>query len=192
MTYLAAALVLVGLLAAVNLLFTVGVIRRLREQTRELADLRGGRIAGGDVAITVGSPVAAFSAVGVDGRPVTLAGLGDRPLVGFFSMSCSACHERLPAFLAFAAARRGGRDRLLAVVAGPAGESADLVRQLEPVATVVTEPEEGPIQQAFEVTGFPAFVLVRDGVVEASSYDLTAGAERDSAILVDAVEPART
>lgn len=185
MAYLAAALVLVGLLAAVNLLFTVGVIRRLREHTQELADLRNGRIAGGDVALAVGSPVGEFAATSVDGRSVTLAALGDRPMVGFFSTSCSACHERLPAFLAFAAARPGGRDRILAVVTGPAEETTDLVRQLEPVATVVVEPDRGPIQQAFEVSGFPAFVLVRDGVAEASSFDLTSVADRDSAILVD-------
>jgi hypothetical protein len=186
MMFLVAAVVLVGLLAAANLLFTVGVVRRLREQTRELAELRSGRIAGGDVALTVGTPVGEFAATSVDGHPVTLAGLGDRPMVGFFSMACSACVERLPAFLAFAAARPGGRDRLLAVVVGQADAAASLVRQLEPVATVVVEPERGPIQQAFEVTGFPAFVLVRDGVAQASGYDLTPVAEHDAAILVDA------
>ncbi|WP_117211538.1 hypothetical protein [Allorhizocola rhizosphaerae] len=185
MAYLIGAVVLIGLMAAANLLFTFGVVRRLREQTRELAELRGGRIAGGDVALTAGSPVGEFSATGVDGRPVSLAGLGDRPFVGFFSMGCSACHERLPAFLAFGAARPGGRDRLLAVVAGPAEEAVDLVRQLETVATVVVEAEGGPIQRAFEVTGFPAFVLVRDGVAEASGYDLTPVAERDSALLIE-------
>jgi hypothetical protein len=75
---------------------------------------------------------------------------------------------------------------LLAVVCGPVEEAADLVRQLDPVATVVVEPDRGPIQQAFEVSGFPAFVLVRDGVAEASSYDLAAVADRDAALLVDA------
>lgn len=186
MAYLIAAMILIGLLATANLLFTFGVVRRLREQTRQLAELRDRRIAGGDVALTAGSPVGEFTATDVDGRAVSLAALGASPLVAFMSTECSACHERLPSFLAFASARPGGRDRLLAVVVGPDVQAAELVRQLAPVATVVTEPEHGPLQQAFEVTGFPAFVLVRHGVAEASSYDLSPVAERDAAILVDA------
>jgi hypothetical protein len=179
MSYLTAATALVGLMAALNLLFTVGVVRRLREHTAELAALRSGGAGGGEVALAAGSPVGDLDATGVDGAPVSLGSLGDRPLVGFFSPRCEPCRERLPAFVAHAAARPRGRRGVLAVVVGTPNETADVVRELSPVATVVVEPDQGPIQRAFAVTGFPAFVLVEDGIVAASAYDLTPVTDRD-------------
>ena len=118
MPYLAATVALVGLLAVVNLLLTIGVVRRLREQTTELADLRS-RAPMRDAATTlpVGAVVAPFEAVTIDRRAVTLASFGERPLVGFFSPGCKPCAERLPGFVRHAAERPGGRDGVLAVVA---------------------------------------------------------------------------
>lgn len=187
MAYLAAAAVLVGLLAAVNLLLTIGVVRRLREHTAELGELRKrGAAGGGEVALKVGAPVGEFAATSVEGRTVTRDTLGDRPLVGFLSPQCRPCKERLPAFVDFAATRPGGRDRLLAVVVGTGEEAAELVEKVRRVATVVVEPDGGPIQQAFAVTGFPAFVLVEQGVVAASDYEFAPVADRDGAALATA------
>jgi hypothetical protein len=187
MAYLAAAAVLVGLLAAVNLLLTVGVVRRLREHTTELAGLRNRGTGGGyEVALTVGEPVGDFAATSVDGHPIDLGTLGDRPLVGFLSPHCVPCQERLPGFIEFAAARPGGRDGLLAVLVGTGEETAELVERLRPVATVVVEPDRGPIQQALAVTGFPAFVLIEHKVVAASDHELSPVADRDGAMLAAA------
>ncbi|QYC45876.1 hypothetical protein Nocox_41675 [Nonomuraea coxensis DSM 45129] len=191
MAYVVAALVLVGLLGALNLMLAVGVVRRLREHSAELAALRSGGAAAdagalssfGEVALRDGSPVGAFTAVAVDGEPVTLGTFGDRPLVGFFSPGCTPCEEQLPAFVEFAADRPGGRGTRLAVVVGAGEETAETVERLSPVATVVVEPDGGPVQQAFGVTGFPAFVLVSDGLVTASHYQLHAVAGRDAAAL---------
>lgn len=188
MAYLAAATVLVGLLAAVNLLFTVGVVRRLREHTTELASLRsqGTPGMGESVAHPAGARVGEFTATSVDHRPVASGTLGDRLLVGFFSPHCGPCAERLPGFIAYASSRAGGSGAVLAVVAGTAEESAATVEQLRQVATVVVEPDRGPVQQAFGVAGFPAFVLVNDGWVAASDYDLAPVAERVAATLATA------
>ena len=185
MAYLAAATVLVGLLAAVNLLLTVGVVRRLREHTAELADLRsqGSPGVGAGVAHPAGARVGDFTATSVDHRPVASDTLGDRPLVGFFSPNCGPCKERLPGFIAYASSRTGGPGAVLAVVAGTAEESEATVEQLRQVATVVVEPDQGPVQKAFGVVGFPAFVLVDDGWVAASDFDLSPLAERDAAAL---------
>lgn len=186
MAYLVAANVLIGLLAALNLLFTVGVVRRLREHTTELASLRAGVTArpvpADDVAFPVGMPAGEFAAATLDGEPVTLAGLGDRPLVGFFSPHCQPCKEQLPAFVKYAAARPGGRDAVLAVIVGTEDEARETAERLRPVATVVVEPDVGPIQQAFGVTGFPAFVLVEDDRVAASDYVFLPVADRDLAV----------
>ncbi|MEE6262238.1 TlpA family protein disulfide reductase [Plantactinospora sonchi] len=186
MTYLTAAVVLVGLLAAANLLFTFGVVRRLREQTAEMARLRGRGPApedGTDIALPVGAAVAPFAATDVDGRAVDLTTLGARPFVAFLSPNCGPCKERLPGFLEFAAARPGGRGEILAVAVGQPDETADLVAQLAEVATVVREPDQGPVQKAFGVTGYPAFILVENGAVAAANFDLTAVADRDAAVL---------
>ncbi|MET8039895.1 hypothetical protein ABZU25_03390 [Micromonospora sp. NPDC005215] len=184
MDYSAIATTLVGVLAAVNLLFTFGVISRLREHTAELAKIRsGGARDDSNVALPAGSRIGDFTAESVDGRPVALDLLGSQPLVGFFSPSCTPCKERLPGFLAHAASRPGGRDSILAVVAGSPEEAADLVDQLQPVATVVVESDRGPVQQAFAVDGFPAFVLVAGDRVQVSNFDLASIIHADSAAL---------
>ncbi|MER5625693.1 TlpA disulfide reductase family protein [Streptosporangium sp. NPDC002544] len=183
MAYLAAVAVLVGLLVVTNLIFTVGVVRRLREHTAELAALRDGGSGGVDVAMPAGSSVDGFDATSVADLPVSLATLGERPLVGFFSPSCQPCKERLPSFVEYAATRPGGRDAVLAVTVGTREETAALVELLRPVATVVVEADRGPVQQAFGVTGFPAFVLVEEGVVAASGYELAPVVDRDAVAL---------
>ncbi|MBF9133216.1 hypothetical protein I0C86_30270 [Plantactinospora sp. S1510] len=186
MAYLSTAMVLFGLVATINLLFTFGVVRRLREQSAELAALRSGGLpdsALADAAVThpVGVAVGHLDTAGVDGQRVTSTTLGTRPLVGFFSPHCEPCKEQLPAFVAHAEARPGGRDGVLAVVVGTDEETAEVVARLRPVATVVTEPDQGPVQRAFGVTGFPAFVLVEQGAVAASDFNLVPVAERDAA-----------
>jgi peroxiredoxin len=181
MPYLAPAVAVFGLLAAVNLLLTIGVVRRLREQTAELAELRGRAPTGGaEISLPIGATVGPFEAATVDGRTVTLASFGDRPLVGFFSPSCKPCKERLPGFVQHAAGRPGGRDAVLAVVAGTREASVDYVEQLRAVATVVVEPDQGSVQKAFGVTGFPSFLLIRDGEVDVTDYDLGPIVERDA------------
>jgi peroxiredoxin len=180
MPYLTAAVALFGPLAAVNLLLTIGVVRRLREQTTELAELRDRAPTGcAETSLPVGATVAPFEAATADAHTVSLASFGERPLVGFFSPSCKPCRERLPGFVQHAGSRPGGRDAVLAVVAGTPEASADYVEQLRAVATVVVEPDQGPVQKAFGVTGFPSFLLVRDGEVDATDYDLAPIVERD-------------
>jgi thiol-disulfide isomerase/thioredoxin len=186
MAYLVAAMVVFGLATTLNLLFTFGVVRRLREQSAEMAALRSGGTptsAGLDTGVTqpVGTTIGRFEATSVQGQPVDATTLGARPLVGFFSPNCAPCKEQLPAFIAYAGSRPGGRDAVLAVVVGTDEETAAVVERLEPVATVVTELDQGPVQQAFGVTGFPAFVLVEQGTVAASDFRLEPVAERDDA-----------
>lgn len=175
MTYLSAALVLLGLLTISNLLLTIGIVRRLREHTAQLAGLDNAEI--GDIALPVGSAVAEFASQTTDGVDISLSSLPARALVSFFSPSCVACKKRLPEFVGYAASNSADRNSLLAVVAGPADESADLIEQLRPVALVVSEPEQGPVQRAFGVTGYPAFVALTNGRVMTSSYLLEPAVE---------------
>jgi hypothetical protein len=167
MLYLAVATVLVGLLCVLDLVLTLGVIRRLREHTELLSkqntnDFRPN--------LTVGGEVGEFVTSTVDGERLTrhalLGGAPDQTLVGFFSPSCRPCEEKLPKFVDFARAMPGGRSRVLAVVVGEPDESATLVAELGEVARVVLEGYDGPLGSAFRVKGYPAALLVapdRDG-----------------------------
>lgn len=177
MPFLAAAIVLVGALAVVNLLFSFGVIRRLREHT-ELLSRRGGP----SPAVMTGSGgvVGEFAAVTVDDEPISNDQLAGTTLVGFFSPTCASCAERVPQFIEYAQTQVDRRGQVLAVVAADDEDSgAPLVTQLTNVARVVREADHGPVQAAFAVQGFPAVGLVVDGVVRASGFamsDLTAAA----------------
>jgi hypothetical protein len=160
--YLVVAVVLVGVIALADLVLTYGVIRRLKEHTRQLAELPPGR--GGDLPelmLPAGSDPGDFTdVVAADGHPVTRAGLDDL-LIGFFSPNCEACTAQAPAFVERAI--RMPRDRVLVVAIGAADQTVEVVAKFEPVAHVVVESGEGALQKAFNVTGFPAMALTGAG-----------------------------
>lgn len=182
MPYLVAAVVVVGLLGLVNLLFAFGVVRRLREHT-DLLDKLGNRSGGeaGAVMLEAGSTVEEFDTVTVDGDRVSRADLvasAGTTLVGVFSPGCSACEAQLGEFVEYAAAHPGGRDRTLVVVVGPDAESASYVERLEASARVVREDRDAPggsggsLSKALGVRGFPAFALVDGDQVRASGFQV--------------------
>src|SRR4051794_28290086 len=127
---LAAALVVVGAVAVTNLLLTFGVIRRLREHTGLLADRPGGPPRKGVIA--KGEAPGDFVAMTTAAEPVSTGSISGGQLVGFFMPGCAPCKELAPRFVATARAEAGGRDRVLAVVAGDPDGAADLARLLEP------------------------------------------------------------
>jgi hypothetical protein len=171
--FLIALVVLVSTVAVLNLLLTVGVIRRLRQHTEQLADLP----AMGppqDIMIGAGERVGEFAATTTDGEPVSRELLSGQTLVGVLSPDCSACRERLPEFIAHAQVYPGGRGQVLAVVAGEPEQVQPYRDQLAPVARVVIEPPmDGPISTALKVQGFPTFaVLDATGTVVDGGSDL--------------------
>jgi thiol-disulfide isomerase/thioredoxin len=166
MAFLVAAVVVVGLLGVVNLVFCLGVIRRLREHT-EVLDRLGS--AESPVLTPDGGTVAAFSAATVDGTPVSRDSLGAGTLVGFVSTTCPACIERLPEFVGVAERHDGP---VLGVVVGLDDDSdlaAAMVEALGSVGQVIHETSGGPVAAAFGVRAFPAFALLdAGGAVRAS------------------------
>jgi hypothetical protein len=148
MGYLVAAVVLLGVLCFVNLLFTIGILRRMRTATVWQPEPL--------FALGPGSAVGEFSVMTTTGEPVshdTLAGM-----VGFFTTGCGECHELLPPFLE--RAREMERDNVLAVVGG--GDQ-DMVGALAPLArVVVADLGGGPVARAFQNSWTPALYLVGD------------------------------
>ena len=155
MPFVVAALVLLGLFCLLNLLLTVGILRRMRAQ----ATAGSGSL----FALRPGSAIGEFAATTADGEPLTAATLTGT--VAFFSADCPACHDTLPDFLAYA--REHGRDNVLAVFGG---DEPETVRALAEVARVVpADLDGGPVAAAFRNTWTPALYVVADGRVVATA-----------------------
>ncbi|HEX6871693.1 MAG TPA: TlpA disulfide reductase family protein [Micromonosporaceae bacterium] len=172
MPFLITAVVLVAALSLLNLVFTLGVIRRLREHTALLAKVDGRNDTGLDqIMLAPGESVAEFETRTTDGEPVSRADLTGATLIGFFSASCSACTARLPEFVAYAERYPGGRAQVLGVVVGPdSDKTTQIATTLAPVARVVRDVDNGAMSQAFGVIGLPAMAVLDDDVVRASGY----------------------
>ncbi|GAA1631860.1 TlpA family protein disulfide reductase [Catellatospora bangladeshensis] len=171
MPHLPAILALLAAVCVLNTGLIVLVLRLLRQQTVLVrASIEG--VANPEPIMTAGGGrVAAFTAVTVDGEPLSADQLDGDTLVGFLSPSCPACAESLPGFLA-RAEELGGRERVLAVVLGQGSAADALCERITPVARVVNEPERGPVSRAFGVDGYPAFALLSGHTVVASHFVL--------------------
>ncbi|MGI5418326.1 TlpA disulfide reductase family protein [Actinomadura luteofluorescens] len=148
MPYLIAAVVLIGLLSALNLVLTLALVRRLREQG---AAHRGH--AGPPMALGPGSQIGDFTATTTEGEPVSPADLP--ALVAFFSANCAPCHELAPRF----AELTTGLPRLAVVT----GDDPELVAVLSPAVRVVVEDHDGAVSSAFQNTWTPALYIVDGG-----------------------------
>ncbi|MFH9268733.1 redoxin domain-containing protein [Streptomyces sp. NPDC017546] len=193
MSPLAAAVLAVGALALVDLVLTVGVVRRLREHSDLLgrtavpAAASPGGMSG---TASVGTPVPSFTA-GPPDSPVTDRDLADGTLVAFFSPTCAPCRDKLPGFVArYADSPEEARQVLAVVVSdthdtrgshdtqgshgshgdrdsrGPdrSGEdTGSMAAALAAVVPTVKEPYDGPVTTAFAVKAFPSCVRVGRG-----------------------------
>jgi thiol-disulfide isomerase/thioredoxin len=156
MSVLAAAVVLLGLLCLVNLLFTVGVVRRLRSYEHRLANS-----AGAPPVLGVGERIGEFATTTVDGEPLSHELLDTETVVAFFSPDCAPCRTKLPTFVDYARTLPAGR--AVATVVGSAADAAGFVEQLSPVARVVVEEPDAAMGTAFHVRAFPTLLRVARG-----------------------------
>ncbi|TDE47929.1 TlpA family protein disulfide reductase [Nonomuraea mesophila] len=168
-----AAIVVVGVLGGLNLLLVLLALRRLREYTAKWEQAGLDQLLERKSAPKAGDRVTDFTATTIDGGTVSLRDLKGPLLAAFFSAGCSSCREVLPRFVEYGKALSGGREQVLAVVAGSAEQGADIVEAVRKVARVVVEPQTGPVSQAFNVRKWPTFVVLdRDGTVRKSAGDL--------------------
>ncbi|GAA1684099.1 hypothetical protein GCM10009765_36860 [Fodinicola feengrottensis] len=155
MAVLVASVLLVGVLGAVNLVLMVGVIRRLREHTEQLANSRSSQ-----PVVAVGTEIGTFSASTVDGEVLSPARLDGETVVAFFSPECKPCRAKMPSFVEYAKAMPGGRERVLATIVGEPEAAAEFVAALRPVARVVVESMESSLVSAFQTQSFPTLLTV--------------------------------
>ncbi|MCX5554013.1 hypothetical protein [Streptomyces sp. NBC_00051] len=145
---------LVAVLCLLDLLLTVGVIKRLREHTEIIAPIRQ------QSGIRTGDEVGEFSVVSVDGEPLGRDFLADDSVVAFFAPDCQPCKAVLPDFIRLAETDGNCRDHRIAVVIGDTSASRELVEMLRPVAQVVVEEPLGTVSTAFRTSGTPTVLRV--------------------------------
>ncbi|MFE5332841.1 hypothetical protein ACFRCG_41305 [Embleya sp. NPDC056575] len=161
MPYLVAAVVLLALITAVNLLLTLGVIRRLRNPS---SPPHGGHTPSDPPAhgLPLGARPELFTATTTDGEQVCDSDVYG--MVGFFSAHCTPCHTLAPGFAE--QAKVMGRDRVIAVIADA---DPELTAILAPVARVIVEDYDGAVQAAFHNSWTPwVYLLGRDRRVVAA------------------------
>ncbi|MFI0714975.1 TlpA family protein disulfide reductase [Streptomyces inhibens] len=178
MSFLMAAVVFVGALCMLDLVLTLGVIKRLREHSELLSGVSGPGSRFDTLDMAVGEEVGEFATSTVDGEPLTHGMLAADTLVAFFSPGCQPCKEKMPKFVDHARTLPGGREQVLVAVVGDPAEAAAFVAELSPVARVVVEegPDE-PLSAAFRARSFPTLLRVApDGhgriLVTANRVDL--------------------
>jgi hypothetical protein len=175
MVYVIAALVLVAAVAAVNLLFTLGLVRRLREHTELLSQGAAAHGAAQEEGVLhAGETVSDFSTTTVDGQHIDRESFSEGAMVAFFSPSCAPCRERVPEFVSHVTAIPQADRQAYAVVIGDEDATAEMVAALRPVARVLTGVKAEPIVAAFGVASYPAlYRMDADGVVAASGHGMT-------------------
>ncbi|MFF7635881.1 hypothetical protein ACFZB9_22450 [Kitasatospora sp. NPDC008050] len=160
MSPLTVAVAAVGALSLLNLVFALGIVRRLREHSEQLANVaRPVAGAPGQAVAPVGTPVGTFH-TGTAGAALGHEDLADGTLVAFFSPTCKPCRDKLPGFVARFADRPQERDRVLAVVVGEAEACAPMLASLAAAVPAVREDQDGPVSTAFAVRAFPTCARV--------------------------------
>jgi hypothetical protein len=167
----------VGLVCLLDLVLTVGVVRRLREHADHLERLLAAGQGGAMPLLAPGTTVPSFNGVTVEGEAISFESFGDKALVGFFSPGCAPCESLVGEFVE-RAMRFGGRDHVLAVLtAAPSRDTSKYLRQLEAVAHVVVEGPNGAVGTAFRANSFPSVYLLDivdgAGAVVASGTSMT-------------------
>jgi thiol-disulfide isomerase/thioredoxin len=179
LSYLTAAVALVGVVAVAALLLVIALARRIRE----LGPLSAGGLRPGQRPVAYrlppGSKPSYFSAVTTSGRTVSPVELsGHQALVGFFDTGCAPCRDQIPEFIEMAKTIPGGPDQVLAVVTGRPDTAAEFAGRLESVASVVLENPAsggiGPLAHSFSAFGWPSYYLLdSSGTVESSAPSIS-------------------
>ncbi|MBK9477194.1 MAG: redoxin domain-containing protein [Tetrasphaera sp.] len=121
-------------------------------------------------ALAAGADAPHFEAVATSGANVSSSSLPNGYLLGFFSPSCAPCHDQLKPFVAAARQMPG---RAVAVVVPDGGDTAEVIRLLEPAAFVISQGDVETLVRTFLVTGFPAFFTVSpQGVLDDVRFDV--------------------
>jgi hypothetical protein len=165
LTLLTIAVVLLAVVVALHVLFTFGLVTRVRELQERSGPPRNTNLP------QPGTVIRPFEVTGTDGLPFTEADLDGPVQVGFFSVGCGPCRTLTDALLADPPAAR-----FVSVVDGDPSDpeaTARLVEKVSPLGRVAVVGTDDPILSAFEVMAFPTLLYTHGGVVTASGIKLS-------------------
>lgn len=155
--------ILASAVAIANLILTLLLTRRVLVLQRQVNGMLN---VDGDLP-PAGTAVPELSVVAADGRPVTGADLrGGETMLAFLTATCDLCWEEMPHVREAASLTP-----TVAVVIGAPPDRARYVEALAPVARVV-EQDDPSLAARFHVRGFPAFLVVSDGVIRQSTHEV--------------------
>lgn len=112
--------------------------------------------------LPVGARIPEFSVVGVTGETISRARLAGGGIVAFLSVQCAPCHEQAPRLASLAANEDSRRRPVLAVIAGPAEHTAEVLEVLGNRIPAVREDFHGPLARLFHVGRFPTYLEFDD------------------------------
>lgn len=153
---------LLGILVLLNLLLTIGTIRRLNQLTQPSHAPPSAEM-GEEAGLAIGSPAPDFRAETLTGEIVTLANYARRAVSFIFvAPDCDACVEKLPSLKTLLPkARQAGVEMVLVNTAGDKTATAHFIQQHHVTLPVLIAPfEENPFAQDYKVPGTPFFCLV--------------------------------
>jgi thiol-disulfide isomerase/thioredoxin len=121
-----------------------------------------------------GSPALRITAVTEEAKLLdTEQFSGQGYLLAFYSSTCLGCRTALPAMTGYAGELFGDPRQLITVIVGDRRRGADIAATLRGSATVVHEPDGGPISSAYRINLFPSYVLVSEaGIVLATGQSV--------------------
>ncbi|MFD9479823.1 MULTISPECIES: TlpA disulfide reductase family protein [Streptomyces] len=151
------------MLSILNLLFTVAVIRKLRQRASEprrdfRMDLEE---------LPPGMRVPEFQAESVSGTSVSPAALaGSEAIIAFFDTNCDACEPAVGEVVKYARANNMRPEQVIGVIGGESSDAQPYLEGLKGTATVIMEEAMGPVTNSFSLQGVPAYCIVDgDGVI---------------------------
>lgn len=165
LTLLTIAVVLLAVVVALHVLFTYGLVARVRELQERAAPPRDSNLP------QPGTVIRPFSVTDTDGVAFTEADLEGPVQVGFFSVGCGPCRTLTDALVADPPAAR-----FVSVVDGDPTDqdgTARLVEKVSVLGRVAVVGTDDPVLSAFGVMAYPTLLHTHGGVVTASGIKLS-------------------
>jgi hypothetical protein len=165
MTLLTIAVVLLAVVVALHVLFTYGLVARVRELQERSGPVRDQNLP------RPGKVIPSFSVLDTDGVPFTEADLDGPVQVGFFSVGCGPCRSLTDALLADPPAAR-----FMSIVDGDLTDpeaTQRLVDKVSGLGRVAVIGTDDPVLSAFDVMAYPTLLYTHGGVVTASGIKLS-------------------
>jgi hypothetical protein len=167
MAALLSAVVVVGLVTALNLVLTAGMIRRIKDHEQRLSEIGTGEGEAPAAQPPVGAPVPDFTVSTTTGQQITNTELGKDGYIGFFAVGCPPCEQQLPDFVRFLHGVDG--TPALIVIEAPTAEAAASYLAAADGMPVVVDTGDGLVGR-FGVNRFPSMAHLSDGVVAANAH----------------------